>query len=224
MKKVTTSLLLSTMILVPMTGVLAANDETGANTKASVTLKKANTTNPIDPVEPGEDPDDKGTGNTGSLRIDAAPSFVFGEMELGKGVVTTENTRLNSSLQISDLQEKRNGWKVTAKASSLTNEDDSVLSGAIVTLVAGDYVNYIGTTPEKIELEGMKKLKEESINISNEAAPVFVANSKEGGGTWVERFAGEKAKLMFNSNKSDAGNYTGTITWEISTDVVSSAE
>lgn len=123
-----------------------------AQKKIQVTVLNDEAVKPTNPEKPGkEEPDEVengGTGQTGLLKLDYAPSaFAFGEIEMGFKNVKTNAVKTTSDkqwLQVSDDRAETDitNWSVqVAQQQQLTSKSGKVLEGAKIQIPAGELYN-----------------------------------------------------------------------------------
>ncbi len=198
-------------------GILGSNIMTANAISTNATLVFEENNTPTDPIVPPLDPTDstdpngkdKPTGNTGALRIDLAPNFHFGSFVVGSGEKIANNTRKNSNIQVTDGRGTLEGWMVSISKTNLTNGDHQL--PATLTLSPGDVSD---SNNNKVELQGNVTNK---VIVNTEAQPIFAANENEGGGTYYQNFDGERASIVFDSNKAKKGLYSSELKWTLVT-------
>lgn len=133
-----------------------ANLPTPLTKEIEVTVENTGPTSPTNPTNPGsseaDDRENDGTGNTGTLRLDYAPSKInFGKVPFsfkdqtvyGKNPQATSGKELLEQwVQVSDDRMESNGWSVRVSQSGpFTNQKGEELTGAVLTLPKGTVYN-----------------------------------------------------------------------------------
>lgn len=169
MKKLTANLLIASTILGSIAApiVKAEEGETQkpvkeVDTTAKVEFIENNEggTKPVDPVDPGNptdptDPENPGGegGGEGSLRIDWAPHFNFGENKIKGGgdfvidathyVNEETNKPIHYFVQVSDLRGLDANWKLDVTASPLTKKEPAeIKEDAQKNQLLGSYITF----------------------------------------------------------------------------------
>lgn len=130
---------------------LKVNTET-VKKKFTVKVLDDEAVSPTNPENPGSskpnEQENIGTGQTGLLKLDYAPStFDFGEVKYGFNSTTAHGKKTTSEkqwLQVSDNREEKNitSWSIVASENmDLTNKNGDALKGAYITLPKGKNYN-----------------------------------------------------------------------------------
>lgn len=178
----------------------------------------------MDAVPPkfGADPEDsnsKGTENTGLLKIDKVPNFVFGQV-VSSGLYQAEFARnSNPYIQVSDLRGTLGGWTLYAKMSNFVStrtENDTkkyVLNGATLNLKEGQIANYNseeGAPPRSFE-----------VSLNHEFQKIMSADNDAGQGIWAtcwesQSILNENIELGILPGTAEAGrDYQATLYWQL---------
>ena len=225
MKKLTANLLIASTILGSIAApIVKAEEETQkpaneVDTTANVKFIENNEggTKPVDPVDPGNpidptDPENPGGqgGGEGSLRIDWAPHFNFGEnlIEGGKDFTISATHYKNKDdrpihyfVQVSDLRGLDNAsWKLDVSASALirkesaeTKKDDQTnqLLGSYITFTPGAVSNGLEDQKANTDNDNGVKFAVTQIDLGtkegkeNESQTLINAENKQNPqGTW----------------------------------------
>ncbi|TPR19419.1 WxL domain-containing protein [Apilactobacillus timberlakei] len=187
-----------------------------------------NSTPPADPINPGselEDPTGHGVLQTdakGDLTIDAVPNL----LNFGKITDKLEGNNINDNLkfgnedengnknqyyyaQVSDFRNTHSGWNLSAKMSDMTNNQNISLKNAQITFknnsVFGAYSNNNSSST------GVKTSNNIILSPSLNNVSMMNAQNGYGAGTWLDKFD----EINLSANRSDAGKYNGTITWNL---------
>lgn len=123
-----------------------------ATRKFTVTVLNDEAVKPTNPEKPGqvepEETENDGTGQTGLLKLDYAPSnFDFGKVKFGFDNVKTNAIKTTSSkqwLQVSDdrAEDDISNWSVqVAQQQELTSKKGNILKGAKIQVPAGELYN-----------------------------------------------------------------------------------
>ncbi|MFC6181724.1 WxL domain-containing protein [Lactiplantibacillus daowaiensis] len=171
--------------------------------------------NPVDPNDPSKpypgddvDPGNTGTQSRGDLTIDFISNLKFEATNIVNGPVTVTAKNKLAMVQITDRRASAHGWTLQVTPSVPRSGQDT-----------------LDTT---IEL-GAVKIKPASTNISQapqlvssrlqagQVNNVLEAKSKAGIGTWllVLNQGTPATQLMIHDTKLTAGDYQGTLTWQL---------
>lgn len=208
---------------------IMANNGNSIQTNTYFEVDNSNSsTPPADPNNPGvelTDPAGHGVLQTdakGNLTIDAVPI----QLNFGKTTDKLEGNKINDSLkfgnedesgnknqyyyaQVSDFRQIHSGWNLSAKMSDMTNDKSIPLKNAQIKFknnnVMGAYDN------NNKPVTGVKTSDNISLapNLSN--ISMMNAQTDSGIGTWLDKFD----EIDLSANRSDAGKYNGTITWNL---------
>lgn len=209
-------------------GVQVQAAETQADSISKIGLvQDSSVTTPVDPTDPskpgpnvggdGGEGDGTGgteTGQTGTLTMDWAPNFLFGDQKITGKTEVYNSISMNPFVQITDKRGLADGkWALTATMTKLTSGTKE-LKGDILTLSNG----VAKTTPGNLSAAPTVN---SSVKFENQASTkVFDAlGTNQGMGTWISTWAGSGADNANVTLEVPAGNeegtFQGTITWTL---------
>lgn len=229
MKKIISGLVCGVTLL-GLAGIAQADTVVNEETKQvqsdvniKVTGDNTDPTNPED-TNPGTDPENPGSGGTtgqaGPLSIDQVIVFNFKDMKLSG---TTQDIPLKltdaQNVQVTDSRGTGAGWNLRVKQSELVDNTDAskVLTGAYIRLENGE----VKSGKDNIQPEKAPVAVDYAANADNknEFATILNATSGNGLGSWKYFFnqgTDEQDILLHVPSGNMAGDYHGTMTWELS--------
>ncbi|MGO3627822.1 MAG: WxL domain-containing protein [Lactiplantibacillus plantarum] len=179
-------------------------------------------TAPTEPEHPGttntSGSENTGTGNTGELRLDYAPSqFNFGSVTTSMQPKTYAAQTINGVakqwLQVSDNRLATHGWTVTARQNSpFTSTSGAQLTGAKLHIPAGQTYNERATG----------QLKSYAVDLTTAEQPVFAAPATANVGKDLSTNVWQptQVQLTVPGNTAQAGQtYNTTVTWTLTANV-----
>lgn len=179
-------------------------------------------TAPTEPEHPGttntSGSENTGTGNTGELRLDYAPSqFNFGSVTTSMKPKTYAAQAINGVakqwLQVSDNRLATHGWTVTARQNSpFTSTSGAQLTGAKLHIPAGQTYNERATG----------QLKSYAVDLTTAEQPVFAAPATANVGKDLSTNVWQptQVQLTVPGNTAQAGQtYNTTVTWTLTANV-----
>ena len=233
--------LLTGGVMINVASNISATTVSTKTTTGKVTFKENTDSNPIkDPVKPDDNIDDNINGNTGSLVIDYASSFNFGEQKISSSIETydalpdtnfkdsTGATRsLPNFVQITDKRGTNAGWTLTAKQESqLKTSTNKELKAAEIKIHDVDFQtvsnNKAGSPQTTATSTTPLTLKPgAAVQISTATAPDKDGKGY-GMGTWTNRFGTDSANTgkavsltVPGESAKEKAEYSATITWSL---------
>lgn len=207
-KAILATILLSAGVL--LTSVVQAEDKV-ADSDASVKVTAGS--GPVDP----EDPNNPGgeTGQNGPLSLDQVIQFEFADLKLSGGStsVPLKATTMQNA-QVTDARGTGAGWQLQVKQSELqTSDQTKTLKGAQINLA--NAVVAAGRTNTSTDAPTMNTA---SLALNENYQPLTTAAAQTGLGTWLIKYNADSTNDI--TLKVPAGNligdYTGTVTWQLS--------
>lgn len=214
--------------------VLAADTGTHMNYQSSndVTVKPLDPLlpDPAKPVTPIDSTDPSGpvAGTGGSLSLDFASGFQFGEQ-----AISTKNEIYYAQpqkyvdfdgvakkgpnyVQVTDIRGTGAGWKLTVKqVAQFQTDEGQVLNGAELSFSQGEVISNLATDLSPTAVTSF------TLPINSEV-PVVTANTEKGVGTWLYRFgsdeiSGGKSVVLQVPGKTVkyAKKYQTALTWTL---------
>ncbi|MGM0213270.1 WxL domain-containing protein [Enterococcus sp. AZ109] len=180
---------------------------------------------PDDPTQPTTPEDDTNlpTGNVGPLSLDVAPkSFDFGEQKMYQTAHTYQGVQAEDSpdqyIQVTDNRDADvYGWVVTVRQENYLTSDGNILEGASIHIPAGEARCNLNPIPTEID----PTLTGESVEIALEEEKIFYPNVERAGkGTSILKWRSSEVALTIPAKQAKQGNYTNTILWTLTADVV----
>lgn len=195
-------------------------------------------TNPQDPTDPGNEitPENPGTPAGGSLSIDYASSFQFGEQKIStkdkiyyakldkfKGGGEEPDEDVNY-VQVTDVRGTLAGWKLSAsQQGQFKTSDGDILVGAQITVNTADLVAGVKETSMADYTPG-EVASSFTLDPDGFDQTVVTAAKNQGPGTWIYRFGdtverGKSAVELFVPGESVklAKHYSTKINWTLAT-------
>nr|WP_225422342.1 WxL domain-containing protein [Lactiplantibacillus pentosus] len=179
-------------------------------------------TAPTEPEQPGttntSGQENSGTGNTGELRLDYAPSqFNFGNVTTSMTAKTYAAQPINGVakqwLQVSDNRLATHGWTVTARQDvPFTSTSGHQLTGAALRIPAGQTYNE----------RASGQLKSYAVSLTTAEQPVFAAPATANIGKDISTNVWQptQVQLTVPGNTAKAGqSYNTTVTWTLTATV-----
>ncbi|MGX6962084.1 WxL domain-containing protein [Vagococcus xieshaowenii] len=244
MKKVISSLMLSTMVLggVVVNAAGTGTDIDPATGTATINFTKneqvpgpVNPTDPSQPIdpddpnkpsEPGEEPGGNNgqTGAKGPLSLDVYPKiFDFGSHEVDmKGGTYNSTLTGNHYLQVTDNRDDADGWSVkVSRTEFVMNDGTNQLAGSTLTLPTGEARNALNETPTVIDTDLIIG-GETSIPVgADNAKTIFGSPAVTGTGKSTSTYVWDASQetLTVPKNVAKSGTYTSTINWTLVSEV-----
>lgn len=179
----------------------------------STTAVKAEETTPtVDATETTTTTGSDVTINPGSLSVtNVSESLEFGALTIkGDGKEQTAYTTNGLNLTVADLRGTHEGWNVKVSHDGLKHENNVKLENATIKLNDGKLTN---------SLEDNNKPTIKAPIVINEAqAPVSIADTDQGMGTWSHEWKSEDISLIIPDKAAQdmyKGQYSTTITWTL---------
>ncbi|WP_430612572.1 WxL domain-containing protein [Enterococcus sp. DIV0876] len=212
------------LFMVPM--VYAAD----ATTEGTITFTENNSnTSPVNPLDPAEDfsgtlTTNTTTGSEGALTLDVIPNIDFGTQEIFasehtyKAIVASEELESNY-LQVTDNRtlSSGKGWTITVSNTQFTS-DSSTLTGATLTIPAGEARNNLNTISSDIDTTNFLTY-EVALTGTGTAQTIFktadTADDMTGKGTSTSTWPAANVTLTVPQLTAQEGSYASTITWTL---------
>ncbi|MGX7420024.1 WxL domain-containing protein [Carnobacterium gallinarum] len=185
------------------------------------------TTQPVDPSDPskpapgGIDVDHTATGNTGNLTLDVVPkTFKFGTQAVASAERTYQAEKTVNDyqyIQVSDNRADVNGWTVSIQQDSELTDGGNTLTGARITIPAGEARNSLSATPTAVDPD----LTTHEVTVTGSAQKIFQAPDTAGVGkdVSVNRWNSEDVSITIPQLTAKAGAFTNTLTWTLTAGV-----
>lgn len=184
-------------------------------------------TKPVAPIDP-TDPSGPAPGTGGSLSLDFASSFQFGQQAISttdeiyyaktQEYITSDGTKAAGPnyIQVSDIRGTGSGWRLAVKQTTqFQTTDGQLLKGAELSFQQGELVSNLSADLAPTALLSF------TLPINSEI-DVITAQSEKGMGTWLYRFGsdattGAKAISLHVPGKTVkyAKQYQTALTWTL---------